>query len=324
MDDTTLHDAARRSLDAGRALPAWCYTSADFFRAEIEHIHRRNWIFAGRTDELKAPGDYRTIDTVGGPVILLRDGDGAQRAFANCCRHRGSLLLTGTGNAQSIVCPYHAWSYRFDGALLAAPGMARTPGFDKAAHALAAVRMETWQGFMFINFDRAAPPLLEHLGDLPEILGSYRFGDMVCTWRAEIACRCNWKLLVENSLEAYHTGSVHAATVGAQREEIIPTRGDWVCLQVLSERSVAVLTDQPPFPPIDASCTKTHSAAAMKCNGWSPGYRAAPSAFPSSQALTLPCSPWMPWPTPPTAAAHLPMSADSVAPRALPRFPATW
>jgi phenylpropionate dioxygenase-like ring-hydroxylating dioxygenase large terminal subunit len=251
MDDTTLHDAARRSLEAGRALPAWCYTSADFFRAEIEHIHRRNWIFAGRTDELKAPGDYRTIDTVGGPVILLRDGDGALRAFANCCRHRGSLLLTGTGNAQSIVCPYHAWSYRLDGALLAAPGMARTPGFDKAAHALAAVRMETWQGFMFINFDRAAPPLLEHLGDLPEILGSYRFGDMVCTWRAEIACRCNWKLLVENSLEAYHTGSVHAATVGAQREEIIPTRGDWVCLQVLSERSVAVLTDQPPFPPID-------------------------------------------------------------------------
>jgi choline monooxygenase len=262
MDDTTSHATAQPQrhaertathppLEAGRALPGWCYTSPHFFQAEIEHIHRRNWIFAGRTDEIKTPGDYRTIDTVGGPVILLRDADGTLRAFANCCRHRGSLLLTGTGNTRAIVCPYHAWSYQLDGTLLAAPAMTRTPGFDKTGHALAPVRMETWQGFIFLNFDLEAPPLLQHLGNLPDLLGSYRFDEMICTWRAEITCRCNWKLLVENSLEAYHTGSVHAATVGPQREEIIPTRGNWVCLQVLSETSTAVLTDQPPFPPID-------------------------------------------------------------------------
>jgi choline monooxygenase len=251
MDDIASHAAAHPAPEPGRALPAWCYTSANFFRAEIEHIHRRNWIFAGRADELKHPGDYRTIDTVGGPVILLRDAGGTLRAFANCCRHRGSLLLTGAGNTSSIVCPYHAWSYRLDGTLQAAPAMARTPDFDRAAHALAQVRVETWKGFIFLNFDPTAPPLLQHLGNLPDLLGCYRFDEMITTWRTEIACRCNWKLLVENALEAYHTGSVHAATVGAQREEIIPTRGDWVCLQVLSERSVAVLTDQPPFPPIE-------------------------------------------------------------------------
>jgi phenylpropionate dioxygenase-like ring-hydroxylating dioxygenase large terminal subunit len=266
MDDTTSHGTAHGAarpqpsgelhadpgtLAAGQALPGWCYTSPGFFRAEIEHIHRRTWIFAGRADELQTCGDYRTIDTVGGPLILLRDGDGTLRAFANCCRHRGSLLLTGTGNAQAIVCPYHAWSYQLDGTLLAAPAMGRVPGFDKDAHALAPVRLETWQGFIFVNFDSAAPPLREHLGNLPEVLGSYRFDDMLCTWRAEITCRCNWKLLVENALEAYHTASVHAATVGSQREDIIPTRGEWVCLQVLNERSIAVLTDQPPFPPID-------------------------------------------------------------------------
>ncbi|MFI4988749.1 MAG: aromatic ring-hydroxylating dioxygenase subunit alpha, partial [Alphaproteobacteria bacterium] len=155
------------------ALPGWCYGSERFFAWELAQIHRRNWIFAGRGDELATPGDFQAIDTAGGPVILLCDRDGALRAFANCCRHRGSLLLTGTGNAQSIVCPYHAWSYRLDGALLAAPAMARKPGFDKTAHALAAVRMETWQGFIFINFDSSAPPLLEHLGNLPDLLGSY-------------------------------------------------------------------------------------------------------------------------------------------------------
>lgn len=250
---------AFKPLLEASALPGWCYTSERFFQAEMEHIHRRHWFYVGRADELAVPGDYMALDTVGGPVILLRDLAGALRAFANCCRHRGSLLLGGRGNVRAITCPYHAWSYRLDGALSAAPNMERTTGFDKTEHGLIPVRLETWQGFIFLNIDGEAPSLIEHLGDLPEILGSYRFEEMACTWRAEIECRCNWKLLVENALETYHTGVVHAATVGAQRSVTSPTRGDWVSLQVLSDRSVAVLSESPPFPPIDGL-----SAEAMK------------------------------------------------------------
>jgi choline monooxygenase len=232
-------------------LPARCYIGEDFFRAEIDHIHRRNWLFAGRVEELASPGDYRAIETVGGPVILLRDRDGTLRAFANCCRHRGSLLLEGSGNIRAISCPYHAWSYRLDGSLIGAPDMDRTIGFDKAEQGLAPVRLETWQGFIFLNFAEDAPDLLTHLGNLPDMLGSYRFDEMVCTWRQEIDCRCNWKLLVENALESYHTGLVHARTVGAQTSITPATTGEWVTLQVLSATSVAVLTDAPPFPTIE-------------------------------------------------------------------------
>ncbi|HEX3499941.1 MAG TPA: aromatic ring-hydroxylating dioxygenase subunit alpha [Stellaceae bacterium] len=231
-------------------LPGECYTGDAFFRAEIAHIHRRNWLFAGRVEEIAAPGDYRAIETVGGPVILLRDREGSLRAFANCCRHRGSLLLEGSGNIPAISCPYHAWSYRLDGSLIAAPDMDRTIGFDKAEQGLAPVRLEIWQGFIFLNFDADAPDLATHLGNLPEMLGGYRFDEMVCTWRQEIECRCNWKLLVENALETYHTGLVHARTVGAQTSISPATTGEWVTLQVLSATSVAVLTDAPPFPPI--------------------------------------------------------------------------
>jgi choline monooxygenase len=243
-------ERAKPLLEAS-GLPAECYTGDAFFRAEIAHIHRRNWLFAGRDEEFAAPGDWRAIETVGGPVIVLRDRGGALRAFANCCRHRGSLLLEGSGNARAISCPYHGWSYRLDGSLITAPDMERTIGFDKAAHGLAAIRLETWQGFVFLNFAEDAPDLLTHLGDLPDRLGSYRFDDMMCTWRQEIDCRCNWKLLVENALESYHTGLVHARTVGAQRSVTPATTGEWVTLQVLSETSVAVLTDAPPFPPIE-------------------------------------------------------------------------
>ncbi len=239
---------AAESVLRATALPGDFYTSAAVFRAEIEHIHLRNWFFVGLASEVPAPGDYRAIETVGGPAILVRDQDGTLRAFANCCRHRGSLLLSGSGRARAIRCPYHAWAYRLDGSLLAAPAMEQTPDFDRDAHRLTPIRLEEWDGLVFLNFDPCAAPLLEHLGDLPQVLGCYRFSEMLCTWRHEIECRCNWKMLVENALEAYHTGTVHAATVGAQREAVIPTHGDWLCLQVLSDTSVAVLTNKPPFP----------------------------------------------------------------------------
>ena len=238
-------------FDHATALPAACYTSAAFFAAEMAAIHRRNWFFVGLASELASPGAYRAIETVGGPVILLRDNDGGLRAFANCCRHRGSILLEGSGRIRSIACPYHAWTYRLDGTLIAAPDMERTPDFAMTEHGLAPVRLETWQDLVFLNFDEAAPPLIEHLGDLPEQLGCYRFDEMVCTWRHEIECRCNWKLLVENALESYHTGLVHARTVGAQTSVTPQTRGEWVALQVLSQSSIAVLSEKPPFPPIE-------------------------------------------------------------------------
>jgi phenylpropionate dioxygenase-like ring-hydroxylating dioxygenase large terminal subunit len=235
-------------LDA-TALPGACYTSDRFFAAEMQAIHRRNWFFVGLASEL-APGAYRAVETPGGPALLVRDRGGTLRAFANLCRHRGSLLLEGSGTARSIACPYHAWTYGLDGRLIAAPNMERSRGFETAAHGLLQIRLESWQGLLFLTYDDAAPPLLEHLGDLPEQLGCYRFDEMVCTWRQEIDCRCNWKLLVENALETYHTGLVHARTVGSQTSVTPETRGDWVTIQVLSQTSVAVLTDKPPFPPI--------------------------------------------------------------------------
>ncbi len=217
------------------ALPSSCYTFQHFFDAEMAAIHRRNWFFVGLAAEVAAPGDYRAVETAGGPVILLRDRAGDLRAYANCCRHRGSLLLEGSGKVRSIACPYHAWTYGLDGKLIAAPGMERTIGFETEAHGLLPIRLETWQDLVFLNFDDDAPDLLTHLGDLPEQLGCYRFDEMVCTWRHEIECRCNWKMLVENALESYHTGLVHARTVGAQTSITPATKGNWVTLQVLSD-----------------------------------------------------------------------------------------
>ncbi|MBS0560206.1 MAG: aromatic ring-hydroxylating dioxygenase subunit alpha [Proteobacteria bacterium] len=226
------------------------YTDPEVFKAEIAHIHLKHWFFAGRVEEVANPGDFKALETVGGPAALVRGQDGVLRAFANICRHRNSILLEGKGCAHSIVCPYHGWSYELDGTLAGAPGMREVPEFEKPPHGLLPIRMETWDGAIFLNFDDAAPPLSEHLGDLPELLGSHRFGDMRVTWQIEIETRCNWKLLLENAMESYHTGIVHAATVGAQKSMSFPTRGEWHCIQVQAGSSIAVLDGDPPFPPI--------------------------------------------------------------------------
>nr|WP_230975744.1 aromatic ring-hydroxylating dioxygenase subunit alpha [Acetobacter garciniae] len=231
--------------------PPRFYTDPAIFEAEKTHIHLKTWFFAGRVDEIPAAGDYKSIETVGGPVLLVRDEKGVPRAFANVCRHRSSTLLDGCGHARSILCPYHAWSYRLDGALMGAPGMNDAPNFEKSKFGLTPIRLEVWDGAIFLNYDTAAPDLRSYLGNMPDLLGSHRMGDMVKVWDIQIEIGANWKLVLENAMETYHTGMVHSETIGAQRSISFPTQGEWHCIQVLSDRSIAVLGDTEAFPMIE-------------------------------------------------------------------------
>jgi phenylpropionate dioxygenase-like ring-hydroxylating dioxygenase large terminal subunit len=250
--DPAVYRGVRRPIDAAETLPAWCYTSPEFYAREMERIFARGWHFVGRADELAAPGDYQTVDTVVGPLVLLRDGAGRVGAFANTCRHRGARLLDGRGRCRTIVCPYHAWTYGPDGALLGAPGMQDHPSFDRADWGLTRVRCESWQGFLFVSVEDGGPRLVEHLGDLVEKLGGYRFEDMVCVRRLDYDVACNWKLLVENAMEEYHTGTVHHASLGQQHAVQETTRGHWDAIYIPQETSIAVLPGEtPPFPAID-------------------------------------------------------------------------
>ncbi len=242
-DISAILKEAQAALANGRSMPAGLYTDPAVFERERSVIHLTGWIFAGREEQVPSPGDYRAIDTVAGPVVLVRGDDSTLRAFANVCRHRGSLLLEGAGKCRRIVCPYHAWTYTLDGRLQGAPGMEDAPGFERADQGLIEARLETWAGFVFIAFHADAPPLMDHLGDLPDRMASHRAEDMHWVWGIELDCACNWKLLLENAMETYHTGTVHKDTVGAQMSRTLATRGAWHCIQVLSERSIATMND---------------------------------------------------------------------------------
>ena len=243
--------AVRRPLLEASTLPPACYTSPAFYRREVQTIFMKVWNFIGRADRIPDAGDYFTIEFAGVPVIVMRGADGEVRAFANSCRHRGALLLDGEGNCRAIRCPYHSWTYDTDGKLIVAPEMDATSGFDPAEWHLTPIRLEDWAGFIFINFDDTAPSLRQYLGDLPHKLESYRFDDMVCVRRREYVLNCNWKIYVENAMEAYHIATVHRSTLSRQKgkpSEAQPADGEYCALFKEHKGTRALLAGDVGFP----------------------------------------------------------------------------
>ena len=252
MFDRALYADVARPLLEARTLPRWCYVSEEFYEREIERIFMRTWNFVDRVEAIPNPGDYIAVETFAGPIIVVRDREGEIRAFANSCRHRGSRLLKGSGNCRAIVCPYHGWTYGLDGSLRGAKGMERTVGFELATYGLKQVRLETWGGFMFINFDAMAQGLMHYLGELPRKFASYKFDEMICTRRSDYKLACNWKLIIENAHEDYHTQTVHRDSLGMQvcEGEENPV-GNWDAIFLPLEKTVAILPgEESPFPHI--------------------------------------------------------------------------
>ena len=243
--------AVRRPLLEAETMPPWCYTSRAFYEREVERIFRREWNFIGRADRIPNHGDYFTGEFAGVPLVVVRGRDGAVRAFSNVCRHRGARIMSGEGNAKSFRCPYHSWSYRLDGRLERAPEMHDTRDFNPSDYGLKPVRLQIWAGFMFINFDPDAVDLMTFLGDLPELTSPYRFEAMTCVRRREYDLACNWKIYVENAMEAYHVPSVHMQTISRQKRENnppIPSAGGYCGIFTRHEGSRAILPGEPGFP----------------------------------------------------------------------------
>ena len=143
------------------------------------------------------------------PVIVLRDGEGELRAFANSCRHRGSELLEGSGNCKLISCPYHSWTYELNGGCAARPRWTRP--WASTRRSTASCRSASTPGAAFSSSisTRRRGPLQKFLGGLPEKLAPYRLENMALVRRKTYDMACNWKLFVENAKESYHIGTVH-------------------------------------------------------------------------------------------------------------------
>ncbi len=250
------YQKTRLPLDQAQTLPSHCYIAEEFYQREVETIFTTSWHFVGREEELES-GDFIVVDTVAGSALICRSASGELGAFVNACRHRGTRLKDGSGNCRSVICPYHGWSYAMDGELRAAPGMQGIQDFDLNNFGLQKLRIESWGGFVFISFAESAPALIEWLGNLPEKMQQHKPVELVCVKRLEFIVAANWKFLIENALEAYHTGLVHRETLGQQDSAAVTTQGQWDALYVLSEtdKGVGTLPGQSQLLPFIAGLT---------------------------------------------------------------------
>ena len=196
------------SQKPGYSLAQRFYTDPDIYALEVERIITRNWILAGHESELPRTGDFKVFTVAGESAIIVRGSDGQVRAFANVCRHRGSLVcLKRHGSTRKFMCTYHGWMYDVDGNLMAARNM--DEDFDKASHGLLPVRLETLHGLMLVCFGDDAPSLEGARRDLAGPMAMFDFPNLKVAAHKEYPIAANWKLAVENYVECYHCATAH-------------------------------------------------------------------------------------------------------------------
>ena len=194
--------------------------SPEHYELERKAIFAKTWLNVGRVEQLPRVGSYFTkeIDAARTSIVVVRSADEQVRAFYNMCRHRGNKLVwqdypgeETSGTCRQFTCKYHGWRYSLEGDLTFVQQEDEFFDLDKADYGLAPVRVETWEGFIFVNLDASdTTPLREYLGELGRGLEGYPFGEMtqVYKYRAEVGS--NWKLFIDAFTEFYHAPILHA------------------------------------------------------------------------------------------------------------------
>ena len=215
-------EATKNSINDANGLPNECYLNDEYFKIEREKVFFNNWIVVGVSSSVPEVGDAKPFNLMGIPLLILRDKNNKIRVFHNVCSHRGMILLNKECKLKNTIrCPYHSWSYNFNGELIATPHVGgmnihEADGFIKSKSNLKEVSSYVWMDLIFINvnknkkdFERSIAPLekqwskfiskedqklIRHAGD---------FGYF------NMEVKSNWKFAIENYCESYHLPWVH-------------------------------------------------------------------------------------------------------------------
>jgi glycine betaine catabolism A len=202
--------ATRQPVDRARLLPPHVFHDPVVFDYEQRAWFAKTWLCVARAEDVAEPGSYVLTSLPNESAIVVRGRDGALHALSNVCRHRGSTILDQpSGRVVRLQCPYHAWTYDLDGALLRAPHTDEIIGFDQAEQGLQRLPIRTWQGFIFVSFDQDSGPLETHLSGLPMLVERHAPGRLRRARRIEYEVNANWKVIAENYSECYHCPGVH-------------------------------------------------------------------------------------------------------------------
>ncbi|HLZ51215.1 MAG TPA: SRPBCC family protein [Candidatus Acidoferrum sp.] len=231
MTTQRIHLDVHHQIESAHTLASKFYTDPAILDAEKSRIFRRTWQLVGtlsqpcgpvHTNDANAPASssdpgltisdpetFFTADVAGEPVVIVRDKQGTLRAFSNVCRHRAGPIALGCGSKNVLRCAYHGWTYTLEGRLIGTPDVEGVEFFDRSTMGMVPLRCETWEQFIFVNFDLTAEPLTAFLGKIPEQSRGFPFAGLRLVERRDYLIDCNWKVYVDNYLEGYHIPVAH-------------------------------------------------------------------------------------------------------------------
>ena len=210
------------SIENAHGLPNECYLEGPYNKIERKKIFENNWVVIGTASSISEPGDTKSFNLLGIPLILVRDNNYQVRVFHNVCSHRGYKLISEDCNLKKIIrCPYHSWSYDFTGKLVATPHIGglnvhNHKDFKKNESNLKEIRSTIWLDLIMVNISENAISFEEYIKPLenrwskfltkkdynliqhPKDYGYFKF-----------EAKCNWKFAIENFCESYHLPFVH-------------------------------------------------------------------------------------------------------------------
>jgi len=215
-----LHLDVNQQIECAHTLASRFYVDPKILEIEKEKIFRRSWQLVGSLDQpcaevnglkktISDPETYFTTDVAGEPLLIVRDRQGILRAFSNVCRHRAGPIALGSGCKNVMRCQYHGWTYTLDGKLIGTPDVEGVEFFDRSTMGMFPVSLQTWEKFMFVNFDPRAESLSSVLGQIPQQAQGFQFAGLQFAERRDYLINCNWKVYVDNYLEGYHIPIAH-------------------------------------------------------------------------------------------------------------------
>ena len=232
------------------------YTSREWHLEEVDHIWRKCWQYACRTDEIPEVGDHYLYEIVNDSYIVMRTEHGI-RAYVNACLHRGRRLKDYNGRCSEIRCPFHGFAWTLDGELQDIPGDWDFPHVDADEFHLPEAQVGEWAGFVFINPDADnTVSLRDFLGGIVDQFEVWNLENRFKQAHVAKVIRANWKIAQEAFCEAYHVNATHP--------QIMPYLGDTNSQVDVWENFARVITPGgTPSPLLDWQPTANEMMASM-------------------------------------------------------------
>ena len=196
-------------------VPASHYVDEERWEQEMRQVFRRVPLLMAISDELREPGDYKTLTVAGVPVLLARSEDGKARAFFNSCSHRGAqIMVEPKGNSRQFTCPYHAWTYSHEGDLIAVYGEKDFGTVNKACNGLVELPLLETAGLIWVTLDPASPlEIRDFLCGYEDMLAHFGFENWHL-FEARTLPGPNWKIAYDGYMDLYHLPILHRNTFG--------------------------------------------------------------------------------------------------------------